>query len=210
MKKVITLCCAALLLPSFVFGPLPVWEKPSQVVLEGAQGNRVNGGSWSSDELVGAVHVLFYVDPDESDLNNAASDALKAEDFDKEQYRSVAIINMDATWLPNAVIQMRLESKQEEYPRTVYVRDNQKVLVEEWGLADDSSDIVLFDRDGTVLFSVDGQLTEVQIQELLGLIRERMNGFRRQNPEVPYERQLQVHRRGRSPDARRDPSPNAS
>ena len=116
MKKVITLCCAALLLPSFVFGPLPVWEKPSQVVLEGDQGNRVNGGSWSSDELVGAVHVLFYVDPDESDLNNAASDALKAEDFDKEQYRSVAIINMDATWLPNAVIQMRLESKQEEYP----------------------------------------------------------------------------------------------
>ena len=70
MKKVITLCCAALLLPSFVFGPLPVGEKPSQVVLEGEQGYRVNGGSWSSDELVGAVHVLFYVDPDESDLNN--------------------------------------------------------------------------------------------------------------------------------------------
>ena len=175
MKKVITLCCAALLLPSFIFGPLPVGEKPSQVVLEGDQGNRVNGGSWSSDELVGAVHVLFYVDPDESDLNNAASDALKAEHFDKAQYRSVAIINMDATWLPNAVIQMRLESKQEEYPRTVYVRDNQKVLVEEWGLADDSSDIVLFDRDGTVLFSVDGQLSDMQIQELLGLIRKRMN-----------------------------------
>ena len=94
--------------------------------------------------------------------------------------------------------------------RTIYVRDNQKVLVEQWDLADDSSDIVLFNRDGTVLLSVDGQLTEVQIQELLGLIRERMNGFRRQNPEVPYERQLQVHRRGRSPDARRDPSPNAS
>jgi predicted transcriptional regulator len=97
MKKVITLCCATLLLPSFVFGPLPVGEKPSQVVLEGDQGDRVNGGSWSSDELVGAVHVLFYVDPDESDLNNAASDALKAEHFDKVQYRSVAIINMDAT-----------------------------------------------------------------------------------------------------------------
>ena len=175
MKKVITLFYAALLLPSFVFGTLPVGEKPPLVVLEGERGERVNGGSWSSDELVGAVHVLFYVDPDESDLNNAASDALKAEDFDKEQYRSVAIINMDATWLPNAVIQMRLESKQEEYPRTVYVRDNQKVLVEEWGLADDSSDIVLFDRDGTVLFSVDGQLSDMQIQELLGLIRKRMN-----------------------------------
>jgi len=175
MKKWLTLFCAALLLPGFAFGTLPVGEKPPTVVLEGDKGERVNGGSWSSDELVGSVHILFYVDPDESDLNDATSEALKAADFDKEQFRSVAIINMDATWLPNAVIQMRLESKQEEYPNTVYVRDNQKVLVDEWRLADDSSDIVLFDRDGTVLFSVDGQLSDAQIQELLGLIRERMH-----------------------------------
>jgi len=105
---------------------------------------------------------------------------------------------------------MRLESKQEEYPPNDLCAGQPDCWLEKWDLADDSSDIVLFDRDGTVLFSVDGQLTEVQIQELLGLIRERMNGFRRQNPEVPYERQLQVHRRGRSPDARRGPSPNAS
>ena len=49
------------------------------------------------------------------------------------------------------------------------------MLVEKWDLADDSSDIVLFDRDGTVLFSVDRQLSDMQIQELLGLIRKRMN-----------------------------------
>ncbi|HIL88638.1 MAG TPA: transcriptional regulator [Deltaproteobacteria bacterium] len=154
---------------------MPVGQQPPPVTLDGEKGERVSGGAWSSDELVGSIHILFYVDPDESDLNNAASEALKAADFDKQQFRSVAIINMDATWLPNVVIQMRLESKQEEYPRTVYVRDYQKVLVEQWNLADDSSDIVLFDRDGTVLFSVDGQLSDTQIQELLGLIRERMN-----------------------------------
>ena len=49
------------------------------------------------------------------------------------------------------------------------------MLVEKWDLADVSSDIVLFDRDGTVLFSVDGQLSDMQIQELLGMIRKRMN-----------------------------------
>jgi len=174
MKKWLTLLCAALL-PALALGTLPVGQQPPPVTLDGEKGERVSGGAWSSDELVGSIHILFYVDPDESDLNNAASEALKAADFDKQQFRSVAIINMDATWLPNVVIQMRLESKQEEYPRTVYVRDYQKVLVEQWNLADDSSDIVLFDRDGTVLFSVDGQLSDTQIQELLGLIRERMN-----------------------------------
>ena len=35
MKKVITLFYAALLLPSFAFGTLPVGEKPPLVVLEG-------------------------------------------------------------------------------------------------------------------------------------------------------------------------------
>ena len=44
-----------------------------------------------------------------------------------------------------------------------------------WGTGKHSSDIVLFGRDGTVLFSGDGQLSDTQIQELLGLSRERMN-----------------------------------
>jgi len=160
--------------PAWAWAELPVGQKPPRLELSGERGERVLGGAWSSDELSGAVHVMFYVDPDESDLNNAASDALKAAQFDEQKFRSVAIINMDATWLPNGVVQMKLKSKQEEFPRTVYVRDFQKVLVNEWGLADDTSDVVVFDTDGTVLFSVDGQLSDAQIQQMLSVIRERM------------------------------------
>ncbi len=161
-------------LPLVAHAELPVGEIPPRIVLEGERGERVTGGTWSSDELRGKVHVLFYADPDESDLNNAASEALSAENFDRSQYGSVAVVNMAATWLPNAVIQVKLESKQEDYPNTTYVRDYQKVLVEEWGLADDSNDVLVFDRDGSVLFSVDGQLSEAQIQTMIGLIRERL------------------------------------
>ena len=74
---------------------------------------------------------ISNVDPDESDLNNHVSEALKAEKFPLEKYGSIAIINMAATWLPNFALNMKLKSKQENYKNTVYVKDLQKILVQE-------------------------------------------------------------------------------
>ena len=122
----------------------------------------------------GRLFALFYADPDEADLNNDASEAIKAEDFDKQKYGSVAVINMAATWMPNFAIQMKLESKQKDYPDTTYVKDMEKILVEQWGLADDSNDVLIFDREGKVVFSVDGQLNPSQIEEMLQTIRKNL------------------------------------
>jgi len=54
--------------------------------------------------VAGKVYVLFYVDPDEKDTNNEASDALDREKFPSEKFQTVGIINMAATWLPNFAI----------------------------------------------------------------------------------------------------------
>ena len=110
-------------------------------------------------------------DPDEADLNNAASEALKNANLPADQVRSVAVINMDATLLPNFLVQGKLEDKQEEYQNTLYVMDYQKVLVNEWGLGDHNNDVVIFDKQGKVLFSVDGQLNQSQIQEMLAAVK---------------------------------------
>ena len=90
------------------------------------------------------------------------------------KYGSVAVINMAATWMPNFAIQMKLESKQKDYPTTTYVKDMEKILVEQWGLADDSNDVLIFDREGKVVFSVDGQLNPSQIEEMLQTIRKNL------------------------------------
>ncbi len=81
---------------------------------------------------------------------------------------------MAATWMPNFAIQMKLESKQKDYPDTTYVKDMEKILVEQWGLADDSNDVLIFDREGKVVFSVDGQLNPSQIEEMLQTIRKNL------------------------------------
>jgi len=54
---------------------IEIGEVPPKVELKEKLGGRLDGKPWSSEELQGKVHVLFYVDPDEKDTNNPASDA---------------------------------------------------------------------------------------------------------------------------------------
>ena len=165
-----------MLFPTMVLAELPIGEIPPKVILKDDLGGRLDGTQWSSEELAfGKVIVLFYVDPDESELNNHVSDALKAENYPKEKYGSIGMANMAATWLPNFAINMKLKSKQEQYKSTVYVKDLEKTLVKKWGLSDDNSDVVVFGKDGRVLYSVDGKFTDTQVKEIVKVVWDNLD-----------------------------------
>lgn len=144
---------------------------PEVVSLEKDEGGRVDGSGWSSSELTGKVHILFYVDPDKKKSNEGLEKALKKEEFPAEKFQSTAIINMAATWLPNVAIASSLSSKQKEFPRTVYVKDLNKKLVKNWAMADDEYNVVLFNRSGEALFYKTGELTEEEIAQLISAIK---------------------------------------
>ena len=139
---------SAILLISRAAGAIEIGEIPPRVELKEKPGGRLDGTPWSSEELQGKVHVLFYVDPDEKDTNNEASEAPDREDFPSDKFQSVGIINMAATWLPNFAISSALKDKQKRYPETIYIRDYRKVLVNTWKIADASSDVLAFDKKG--------------------------------------------------------------
>ena len=147
---------------------------PPKVELKEKMGGRLDGKPWSSEELQGKISVLFYVDPDEKDTNNDASEALNAEKFPSDKYQSFGLINMAATWLPNFAISSALKDKQKRYPKTIYVRDYKKVLVKAWNIADYSSDVLAFDKKGVLIFRKDGKLTAAEIQTLLKVVREHL------------------------------------
>jgi len=163
-----------LTIPS-VWAGLEMGQVPKEVGLKGDLGGRLDGSPWSSKELVGKVSVIFYVDPDEKDLNNEASDALQREKFPMDQFQSYGMINMEATWLPNVLISAALEEKQEKYPTTIYVRDYEKVLVKAWDIADDTSDVLAFDKEGKLIFIKFGKLTKSDIQTLIDAVRARLD-----------------------------------
>ena len=165
-----------MIFPAMVLAELPIGEIPPKVVLKGDLGGRIDGRQWSSEELVSEkVIVLFYVDPDESELNNHVSDALKAENYPKEKYGSIGMANMAATWLPNFAINMKLKSKQEKHKETVYVKDLDKTLVKKWELSDDNSDVIVFGRDGRVLYSVDGKFSDAQVKEIVKVVWDNLD-----------------------------------
>ena len=151
-----------------------IGDIPPKVELKEKLGGRLDGAPWSSEELQGKVHVLFYVDPDEKDTNNDASEALDREKFSSDKFQSFGIINMAATWLPNFAISSGLKDKQKRYPKTIYVRDYKRVLVNAWKIADDSSNVLAFDKKGKLIFRKDGKLTAEEIQMLIKVIRDHL------------------------------------
>ena len=166
MKKILL---TALVVTSFL-SAISVGEIPKEVTIEAEDGGLLNNEAWSSTMLKEKVFVLFYVDPDEKDTNNALSEALKKRGYDFNQYGTVAIINLAATWLPNFAIKSSLKSKQEEYPNTTYVKDKTKYLVKEWELTDDSSDILVFNKKGALIYQFAGELPPEEIDKVLKLI----------------------------------------
>ncbi len=153
----------------FELSALELGQIPKTVTLDSADGSK-----WNSDMLKDKIHVLFYVDPDKKDVNNDFSEALKTKKFPSDKYRSVAIVNLAATWLPNVVIESKLKQKQKKFPNALYIKDKTKVLVKEWGLKDDASNIVIFDKNAKVLYMKSGKLNKVEIDEVLGLIEEKL------------------------------------
>jgi len=164
----------SLVLSATVSFALMLGQTPPSVVIDGKNGGQVDGKAWDSAMLKGKVHVLFYVDPDKKDLNEAFTEALHAKQFSHQKYGSVAIVNMAATWMPNFAIEMKLKAKQKKYPNALYVRDKKKVLVKKWALKDDNSDILVFDKDGKLIFQYAGKLNKDQINKVLSLIESNL------------------------------------
>lgn len=170
MKKIVL---STLLLAASVMA-VEVGKVPSPVTLSGDNGGKTDGSVWNSSSLKGKVHIVFYVDPDKKDLNEALSKALKKRHFNRSKYASVAIVNLAATWMPDVAIESKLKSKQKEFPDTTYVKDKKKVLVKKWNLADDNSDVLVFSKSGELIYKKFGKLSEKEIASVLALIEKNL------------------------------------
>ena len=170
MKKIVL----ALMLVAVNSMAIEIGKVPSLVTLSGDNGGKVNGSSWTSSSLKSKVNIVFYVDPDKKDVNEALTQALKKRHFSRSKYASVAIINLAATWIPNVAIESKLAKKQKEFPDTIYVKDKKKVLVKKWSLADDNSDVLIFNKKGELIYKKFGKLSNAEIAKVLKLIEKNL------------------------------------
>lgn len=150
-------------------------DTPKNVVIDAENGGLASDGTaWNSSIIKDKVYVMFYIDPDEKDTNEHFSKKLNEKNYDKTNYGEIAIVNLAATWKPNVVIESLLKSKQEEFPDTIYVKDKKSVLVKEWGLEDDASNILIFSKDSKLLFYKSGKISQDEMQKAFSIIEENL------------------------------------
>jgi predicted transcriptional regulator len=166
MKKIVI----SMLFSGISIFALNIGEVPPEVVIEKKSGGYLDGTAWNSSMLQNKLYVLFYVDPDERDTNNEFSRALRDKKYNLNYYGSVAIVNLAATWLPNVVLEKKLKEKQRKFPNAIYVKDKKKVLVKEWKLEDDSSNVLVFNKNGELIYIYSGKLNSEEIDKVLKLI----------------------------------------
>ncbi len=172
-------------------------QVPPTVQLSGEKGGRVDGTPWSSTEIKGKVYTLMYVDPDAKNMNIPTEKALKAQNFPKDRYGSIAIINMEATWKPNVIINKILKGKQKDYPDTIYVRDMDYYISKAWKLKKNGSYAVLcFDRDGKLIFLKDGKLSPTDTQDLITIIRKALEQAPEEAPPVEQSNETPMEKNG--------------
>jgi len=153
-------------------GELKVGDRAPDFTLQDPTGKTY---TLEAPEFRGKVLSIFYVDPDESDMNEHVSEALKkAADgkiLDRTYYKGFGITNLKATWKPNVIIKAMVKSKQEKYDTTILL-DYDFTILNLWGLQNDSSNLVVLDKERICRYLYKGQIPASEIPRIIALIKE--------------------------------------
>jgi predicted transcriptional regulator len=125
---------------------------------------QANGSAWHSTSLRGQKHLVIYMDPDK---RKNIQPLLKALQASPKSIRTVAIVNLAATWMPNKVLMSKLKKNQGKMKNTHYVFDKKRTLVKAWGLADNDTEVLVLDRNGKLLYRKHGALNRALIETIL-------------------------------------------
>jgi predicted transcriptional regulator len=165
MKKLLLLLALSLSVYAIQTGKVP-----PKVLLEGDNGGKYNGKAWSSEMLVGKVHTILYMDPDEREGAMPLLNELNSRNFDKKRYETLAIVNLGATWMPNTVLEAMLNKKQKALNNTEFIFDRTKYLLKKWKLKDDTSNVLIFDTEGKLLYQKSGRLFPMDVENIMKII----------------------------------------
>ena len=100
------------------------------------------------------VITIFYTDPDEKDVNDPLSDALKAKNYPKDKYAGIGIANCKDTWIPDAAIRMKSRQKEKQFPGSIILLDTKRIISKSWGLGDcnGAGVVIIIGKDTKIKF----------------------------------------------------------
>ena len=175
MKKIFFTVLLVLLwsVSGAIAGDLKVGDKASDWSLADADGKLFTMQTWA-----GKVLLVNYNDPDESDLNEHFTDAMKKAKDDgllkDTAYKGIGIADCKASWKPDALIKIIGGKKAKKY-NTVILFDYDASLRNAWGLKEDSANAILLDKEGVCRAIVRGRVPDNQVAVLVQLAADLQN-----------------------------------
>jgi predicted transcriptional regulator len=153
--------------------PLMAGMKASDWSFKDSEGKAFSMASWD-----GKVLLINYVDPDESDLNEHFTDAMKkAKDqglLKDETYKGIGIADCKATWKPDALIRTIAGKKAKKY-NSVILFDYDATLRNAWGLEMDTANAVLLDKNRIVRVIVRGKVPQSEVASIVKMAIDLQN-----------------------------------
>ena len=125
-------------------------------------------------EIGKKVIALFYTDPDESNMNETFRDLLKAENFPKDKYAGIGIVNMKAApWKPNSLIRMMIKVKINKYKSTI-LTDSNYSLKEKWklGNCNDKDICIIIGTDKKIKYIYKDKMDTLEIKKALKILKK--------------------------------------
>jgi predicted transcriptional regulator len=174
MKKIVLVLLLVLFwtVSSTAATELKVGDKASDFTLKDSTGKEY---SLDHPQFKGKVLYIAYVDPDEKDTNNHVEDALKKEResgaLDKTRYEGFGIVNLKASMMPNFLLKSAIKSKQEK-TGAIIIMDFDYTILNQWGLKNDSSDVVVLDKERICRYRYSGKLPQEELVKMIQIIKE--------------------------------------
>ena len=131
---------------------------------------------FSMESWAGKVLQVNYVDPDESELNEAFNEAVnKAADIekiiDRNYFKGLGIADCKSTWKPNALIRSIAGNKAKKFNTTILF-DYDAKLQNLWGLPKDNYSVIILDKNRICRAIYIGKIPETDYPKIIKLIED--------------------------------------
>ena len=131
--------------------------------------------NWNSSQLAGKVRVVQHIAGRTSakEKNATLIEAIKAAKFPHDRYQTTTIVNTDDA-IPGSGMFVRssIESNKQLYPWSQFIVDSNGLARKAWQLQEESSAIVVLDKDGRVQWAKDGALTQDEVRQVVDLLHK--------------------------------------
>ncbi|SFP91872.1 YtfJ family protein [Hydrogenimonas thermophila] len=148
-----------------------VGEILPHIILSVKNGGLYDNRAWDCNSLKGKWHILLYMDPDAKEEAMPFIEKLNRANLSSKRYSTIAIVNLAATWMPNSILKKMLNENQKNLNNTQFIFDQTKYLVKKWYMVDNTSNILIIDKNMKVIYKKSGKVSAQEQKKILNLIK---------------------------------------